>query len=436
MAGETPPKPPDPPDKKPNEKKTDHFYKETDNPPYEVYIQSKNNNIGNYHLLSIAKEIFSLNLTDVVSTNKKGKNRIGVICKTPQAANKLVKNKELKEKGYDIFIPAHHVSCKGIVRYVDKNISDEELMNFSKANLSNVNILNVRRFNRKETIDNEVKYIPTGTILYTFSGRIIPGEISIYNLPMKVVPYVGPVIQCQNCFLFGHTSNLCRSKKKCPNCGGTHEVGSPCKTKCIHCKSDKHKSSNKEECPEFTRQKNIKETMSFANKSYYEASLLVPKTKKEEIPELNSENFPALGKYENDNSIQVDQRRSRALMEPSNNSSYRNIVQNSKKRKHNTNIGYNKEEYNKWLNNPNGRNQDLPSQSFYVNRNQKEDNINQDFSNTLKLLSESQKELIFNYIRELLRENGSIDRNPYYSHSNLTPNTQKNMDWSEDSDLY
>lgn len=51
---------------------------------------------------SIAKEIFNLQLTDIVSIKRKG--RIGVFCKTPQAANFLFRNKLLSDKDYVVLL--------------------------------------------------------------------------------------------------------------------------------------------------------------------------------------------------------------------------------------------------------------------------------------------------------------------------------------------
>lgn len=72
---------------------------------------------------------------------------------------------------------------------------------------------------------------------------------------------------------------LCRSKTKCIRCGAIQEVNVNCTKKCIHYKSEKQESNDKK-LPKF--HKNFTETMAFANGSYYDASLLVQKWKKEE----------------------------------------------------------------------------------------------------------------------------------------------------------
>lgn len=61
----------------------------------EVYIQSKNNKILNFHFVSIAKEIVYLKLSVMINNNEKGKNRIGIIFKSFQPANFFVNNKPI-----------------------------------------------------------------------------------------------------------------------------------------------------------------------------------------------------------------------------------------------------------------------------------------------------------------------------------------------------
>ncbi|KAG5894819.1 hypothetical protein JTB14_008309 [Gonioctena quinquepunctata] len=85
-----------------------------------------------FYMPRIAKTVLDMKLTDVKKINKKGKNRISVEFKTFQAANELAKNEELKKKGYDVFIPINKVTCKGIVKPLDKEFSDEILKEYSE----------------------------------------------------------------------------------------------------------------------------------------------------------------------------------------------------------------------------------------------------------------------------------------------------------------
>lgn len=72
--------------------------------------------------------------------------------------------------------------------------------------------------------------------------------------------------------------------------------------KCINWKTE-DPESNDRKCPEFTRKKKIKETMAFANKSYFETSLLNLKMKIDPKPQFHVENFPALKNKEIEKNI-------------------------------------------------------------------------------------------------------------------------------------
>ena len=264
--------------------KIQRFFSNKDFGPFIVYIESteqSGNNLGRFNDLKIAKDIFNLNLKDVKKINNKGMNRIGVEFTNFMAANNFVSNKTLINKGYNIFNPANYVSCKGIVRGVNKMFQVEEVVRYSEAP---IRILDAVRLNRKVLgISSEgPTFEPTNTILMTFEGTILPRSVKIYGLEKLVIPYISPVTQCFNCLRFGHTKKLCKSKKKCFNCGdseshdiinepGTSNVHFSCQIKCIHCGSLEHKSNFKK-CPEYLRQKNIKQLMAYENLTYFDAS--------------------------------------------------------------------------------------------------------------------------------------------------------------------
>lgn len=268
------------------------FYKETDNGPFLVIIEAGNNlNIGKYGHLKIARDFFSLKVTDIKNIKVKGRNKIGVEFLNGTAANALVKNKTLKNKNYNIYIPFSCVTCKGIVKNIDPDISVEEITENLR---SSARVLNVRRLNRKRVIDNEKVYTPTPTILITFEGISLPRNIEVYRLPFLVVPYISPVTQCYNCLLYGHTSTQCRSRTKCISCTEAHDRSIHCeKIKCMHCLSTEHKSIYRQ-CPEFLRQKEIKKLMSLENISYFDAAQLIPKANQSREYIHNNQDYPTL----------------------------------------------------------------------------------------------------------------------------------------------
>lgn len=260
------------------------IYTAKDKTPFTVYIEStekSGNNIGGFNHLKIAKDIFDLKLSNILKINIKGRNRLGVDFDSFKAANNFLQNKHLKNLGYDIFIPKNYTSCKGIVRAIPKMFSMKTIVQNSTSR--ECRVISCTRLNRK-VIDKEkksVEYIPTTTVLYTFEGTRLPRDIQVFGLDMQIKPYVPPVTQCFNCFRYGHTKKICKSKKKCLNCGSLElenetphrkEDGSfLCQIKCILCNSDEHRSSSKT-CMEFERQLVVKKAMAFDNLTYFEAN--------------------------------------------------------------------------------------------------------------------------------------------------------------------
>lgn len=319
--GEPPPEQQKDPDgdayDKKNKEKKPLKYEENDKGPYQVMIESKDVktiegkelHIGNFSHLSVAKKIYDLKIDSFSKIEKKGRNRVCVTFARYQDANDFLNNEALLKQGYSMFIPAHLVSCKGLVRFVDRTFSEEEILKFSTAH--NVKIISVKRLNRRvaPTEDKEAEYVPTGTVLLTFAGTSIPKFIEMFRLMMPVEPYVMPIVQCYRCFYFGHTKKNCRSKEKCKNCGSSEaHDGTKCSKKCVHCDSEAHTSLSKA-CPEMDRQKTIREMMSFYNLSYYDANLRVPKIRNKTLPRLKLQDFPVLSHTDDDSLIPVEQRR-------------------------------------------------------------------------------------------------------------------------------
>ncbi|KAJ8914857.1 hypothetical protein NQ315_014870 [Exocentrus adspersus] len=114
--------------------------------PYIVYIEANEDlkqNLGHLNHLSLAREIFDLNLSDVKKFDKK----------------------------------------------------------------------DIRRLNRRVVNENgEVAYVPTGTVQFTISGKVLPRFVEICFLSMPIEPFKQPVVQCYNCYRYGHTRNQCREQ--------------------------------------------------------------------------------------------------------------------------------------------------------------------------------------------------------------------------------
>lgn len=309
--------------------------------------------IGNFSHLSVAKTILDMKLDDVIKMEKKGRNRLCIIFRTYQAANDFLNNQVLLDRGYAMFIPSNLISCKGIVRYIDRDITTDEIVNNAKA--YDIKIISAKRLNRRvvNKEENKADFVPTSTVLFTFSGQVLPRFINIYGLPMPVEPYILPVIQCQNCFLYGHTKKNCNGQIKCKICAvPVKKHSGECKIKCMHCDSTEH-SSNSRKCTEYNRQKLIRQIMSLDNLSYFDANLRVPKSIKNIEYHHQQQDFPSLPKQQPINVIHVNERRNYSPQV----TNYSRVVRKRIKPSSPTELspGYDKEAHDACLINPNGR---------------------------------------------------------------------------------
>lgn len=335
-------------EKKTNENMLNLLYKMNDVGPFWVNIEKIENEDENmfkknYNYMKIAKEIYQMNLNNISKVKQKGRNKIGIEFSHYQSANDFLNNKYLIDKGYKIYIPFNMVTCKGIIRRVDPELSTDEINEMIKSPFK---VLEIKRLNRKKiTETKQAEFIPTGTLLLTFSGTIMPRNVTISYLSFQVSPYVTPVTQCYKCLLYGHTKNQCRGKKKCFSCTENHTTEDQyenCKIiKCLHCDSINHKSNNKI-CTEHVRQKNIKEKMAFENISYFEAANLFPKLKKNNsntnnvnegnIIRFRGNEFPTIAQNNNASNvgISINQRQSTYINQNKQNKrSYTEIISNN-----------------------------------------------------------------------------------------------------------
>lgn len=95
------------------------------------------------------------------------------------------------ENDYNVFIPYNRVSCRGIIRNEDTEITLEGILNNIRCNLKRCEILTGRRLNRRSyNADGEIIYKPPGTICLSFSGVGLPREVFIFGLAFLVSPYI------------------------------------------------------------------------------------------------------------------------------------------------------------------------------------------------------------------------------------------------------
>jgi hypothetical protein len=230
------------------------------------------------HPMSIGKMIFTNNSeinNNVVSINSLGKNRIKIVLNTATAANKLVQSNYFITKNIDVYIPQFMVRRQGIIKGVDTQFTESEIKQcISPMSNEVIQVLEVKRFTRKQKINEQTIFIPTQTVLVSFEGQQLPKYICIHKVCCAVEPYVQKVVQCFKCLRYGHIQSQCRSKPRCSKCLEEHLSNSCTNVNtsplCLNCKGN-HQSTDRNNCPEFSKQKSIKVVMGNNNLSYREA---------------------------------------------------------------------------------------------------------------------------------------------------------------------
>lgn len=276
-------------------------FKDKDSGPFFVFVEHKTLNIGRMHPMKLGEKLLQLTGYDkqIKEISRIGRNRIKIELHSGNIANKLVTHSFFTENDYVAYIPSFLTEKRGVVRFVDTSFSETELLNIID---SDVPVKHVHRMKRAIRSDDNVTYVPRQVIVVTFEGVKIPQHIFINKVRCSVDAYIQPVVQCFNCLRFGHTSTQCKSKKRCKKCSTEVLVDcDDCGAWCVFCKNNNHQSVDKK-CPEFTKQKKIKEAMCYLNVSFKEAEAVVDNPAYSSIvkknrfsPLLNSEaEFPSL----------------------------------------------------------------------------------------------------------------------------------------------
>lgn len=277
-------------------------YERTDLAPYIIHIQknltSPNDNF-NFHPVSFGRFLKNNVFRNIIdgSLKKIGRNRLALSFSDYNDANNFINDPRLSNNNYKAFIPSFNISRVGIVRGVPSDWTPDEIINNVNVPIGCGKIMKVRRLNHKISVDGNISWKPTETVVITFDGKILPKRVYICYNALTVDLYIYPTIQCYKCCRYGHTKITCRSNPRCFKCGKDHS-GDSCINEedwhCCLCKGS-HFATSKS-CPEHLRQKNIKMFMAQNCVSYAEASKNYPPVTKSYANALatpNKNNLPA-----------------------------------------------------------------------------------------------------------------------------------------------
>ncbi|KAG5869157.1 hypothetical protein JTB14_002425 [Gonioctena quinquepunctata] len=85
----------------------------------------------------VAKMIYNLKIGELKKLKRKGRNRMSVEFKTFSAANSFLNSEIIKSKGLECFIPGNNITCKGIIRYMDEDVTEKEIIDNTNTKLVN-----------------------------------------------------------------------------------------------------------------------------------------------------------------------------------------------------------------------------------------------------------------------------------------------------------
>jgi hypothetical protein len=257
----------------------DYYYSRMSEGPFIVFVRYADTTTKSPLLpIKLGKFLFGRNVQGVVngSIKSEGKFKVSVAFSSPTFANSFLKNIFILSNSiYKAFVPSFLSRRMGIIRGVDEDLSEEEIKGALSAGNGNFEIVKVRRLQYKDRQSDTISWKPSRSIVITFAGQSLPSQVYMFYSSFRVEVYVLPTLQCFKCCKFGHTKAKCLSVEKCYNCGKQH-ASKECESevKCFNCGGD-HKAIS-QSCPEYRRQKSIKESMATANCSYIQAAKIHP----------------------------------------------------------------------------------------------------------------------------------------------------------------
>lgn len=259
----------------------------TDTEPFEVCITSLTILPKQ---MALAKLLRSELIHNVSRIRYKSPYKVLIRFESDLDAEKLINCQKFRELDYRCQKTSVNTLVYGIVRGVDLELNDKEIMEILE---SSTKIVSVKRLDRME---NGGKWVKSETIRICFEESTLPPYVYAYGCRFKVESYVFPVNQCSGCWKFGHLLKFCPTKKKlCPKCGSPEHSNCELNNyKCLNCKGS-HLVLDKS-CPVFLKEKTIRNIMCKENLTYRKALHTVlersQKHTKEQIIEQNMNNTP------------------------------------------------------------------------------------------------------------------------------------------------
>lgn len=260
--------------KKPKSPLPKREYQADDVGPYDVYVssttrpdQSESRNLGNLFPTQVGRILKRMGVT-YSEVKSIGRNRIKVSFSSYLAANSLLHNPALTDVEWEAYLPGVRRLSFGVVQGLDPDTTEEEIL--MEASAPDTTISAAHRLQRR---NRDGDWVNCNSWRITFDTPILPDKIVLFGCVFRTTPYIHPVRQCKNCYQFGHSEKVCRSKPRCATCGHREHTTDECTAvspQCLLCKGQ-HAATDRT-CPKFTAEKEAKTVMARNNLSYAQAT--------------------------------------------------------------------------------------------------------------------------------------------------------------------
>lgn len=224
--------------------------------------------LSSYQLLpkqiGLAKLLKAENINNVKYIKYKSPYKVHILFENREDADVLLTSNSFSSAGLRCYLTSEVGTTYGVVRNLEMETTEEEMMNAFKCEFE---IVAVKRLKRASESGN---WVLSETVRFAFKGPLLPDYIYGYDCRFKVEPFTFPVTQCSVCWKFGHLTRSCPTKKTvCPKCGKNHANCETIKFRCINCKGE-HMAFDKS-CPVFLKERDIRAIMSKDNSTYKNA---------------------------------------------------------------------------------------------------------------------------------------------------------------------
>ncbi|KAJ0170892.1 hypothetical protein K1T71_013664 [Dendrolimus kikuchii] len=230
----------------------------------EVYISHNERLPKQFAMAKILQEHSISNVKQVKYVNP---FKIRLEFENETAVKNLMECEPLIAKGWRFQKAMELLVIYGVLKDVDFDTPDDEILS-SITCPPPAKLLSFIRLNRRDGIQGGWR--PSETLRLCFEGDYLPNFVRIYDVNVRVFPYIHRVSQCSQCWKLGHNRKTCPKKKViCPKCGDQHENCTTTTFRCVNCNGN-HISMSRS-CPVYKKERKLREVMAERRCTYRKA---------------------------------------------------------------------------------------------------------------------------------------------------------------------